>query len=254
MFSLGSIIFHLYGLLIGVGILVGAQVAESLRLRLIKADKLLQKFIVWDTLLYIVAFGLIGARLYHVLDFWDYYWLHPGKIVFLWEGGMGIFGGILGGLFGAWIATKNTKVFWRLVDLVAVGAPLGQAIGRLGNYFNQEIYGLPSNLPWAIYIRQENRFLQFFDIDRYHPLFVYEMIWNVIVLAILYSVTINRRVKVGTGVVFTSYLGLYSLGRFFLEFLKIDPWTISGVNVAQAISLALIILSLVNLTVSKSRR
>src|SRR3990172_10390440 len=100
MLRLGPITFHLYGLLIGVGILVGAQVAESLRLRLKKTDKLLQRFIVWATLLYIVAFGLVGARLYHVIDFWDYYWLHPGKIIFLWEGGMGIFGGIAGGLLG----------------------------------------------------------------------------------------------------------------------------------------------------------
>lgn len=239
MLSLGPIIFHLYGLMIGLGILTGAKVAESLRIRLAKTDKLLQKFIVWDTLLYIVAFGLIGARLYHVLDFWNYYWLHPGKIVFLWEGGMGIFGGIAGGLFGAWLATKNIKVFWRLVDLAAVGAPLGQAIGRLGNYFNQELYGLPSNLPWAIYIQPENRFLQFIDINRYHPLFAYELIWNVLVFGVLYFVATNRKVKMGTGVIFISYLGLYSLGRFLLEFLKIDPWTIAGVNVAQAISLAL---------------
>ena len=239
MLRLGPITFHLYGLLIGVGILVGAQVAESLRLRLKKTDKLLQRFIVWATLLYIVAFGLVGARLYHVIDFWDYYWLHPGKIIFLWEGGMGIFGGIAGGLLGAWLATKNIKIFWRLVDLVAVGAPLGQSIGRWGNYFNQELYGKATDLPWGIFITNEN--------GRYHPLFAYEMIWNVIVFAILYCVTINRKVNIGTGVIFTSYLGLYSLGRFFLEFLKIDPWAIAGVNVAQSISLALMAAAVIKL-------
>ena len=248
MFSLGPITFHLYGLLIGLGILAAAFVAEKLRQRFKKTDKLLQKFIVWDSLLYIVGFGLIDARLYHVVDLWGYYWLHPGKIIMLTEGGMGIFGGMVGGLFGAWLATKDKKIFRRLIDLVAVGAPLGQAIGRLGNYFNQELYGLPTKLPWGIYIKPENPFLQFIDVDRYHPLFLYEMIWNAIVFGVLYFVAINRKVKIGTLVLFTSYLGLYSLGRFFLEFLKIDPWKIYGINVAQAISLALIIVGLYNLT------
>src|SRR3989344_5361738 len=106
MLTLGPITFHLYGLMIWLGILAAGLVAERLRQRLKKTDKLLQKFIVWDTLLYIVAFGLVGARLYHVIDLWGYYWLNPGKIIMLTEGGMGIFGGIAGGLIGAWLATK----------------------------------------------------------------------------------------------------------------------------------------------------
>ncbi|HKZ35126.1 MAG TPA: prolipoprotein diacylglyceryl transferase [Patescibacteria group bacterium] len=247
MLTLGPITFHLYGLMIGLGILAAGLVAERLRQRLKKTDKLLQKFIVWDTLLYIVAFGLVGARLYHVIDLWGYYWLNPGKIIYLWEGGMGIFGGIAGGLIGAWLATKDKKIFIRLIDLIAVGAPLGQAIGRLGNYFNQELYGLPTKLPWGIYIKPENRFIELFSFDRYHPLFLYEMIWNVMVFGILYFVAINRKVKIGTGVLFISYLGLYSFGRFFLEFLKINPWQVYGVNVAQAISLALMTVAVIKL-------
>jgi phosphatidylglycerol:prolipoprotein diacylglycerol transferase len=248
MITIGPITFHLYGLLIGLGILAGGTVAERLRVRLAKTNKQYQKFIVWDSLLWITFLGIVGARAYHVLDYWNYYSAEPVKILYLSQGGLGIFGGIVGGLIGAWIAVQNKKTFLRLIDLLAIGAPLGQAIGRWGNYFNQELYGLPTKLPWGIYIPVEKRMIEFIDVERFHPVFFYEMIWNLAVFLILLFLVVKNKLKVGRGAVLTTYLGFYGLGRFFFEYLKINPWQINGLNVAQVISLGMVILAVVNLT------
>ncbi|MBU1499928.1 prolipoprotein diacylglyceryl transferase, partial [Patescibacteria group bacterium] len=130
-------------------------------------------------------------------------------------------------------------LFWKLLDAGAVGLPLGQAIARWGNYFNQELYGRPTSLPWGIYIRPENRLLSVWEHERFHPLWLYESLWCLIIFIII--IKIIKVIPMGKGKIFAAYLGLYGLGRFFLEFLRIEPWTIQGVNVAQAISAGLII-------------
>lgn len=231
MFTVGPVTFHLYGLMIGLGVLVGAWVAS-------KKDKR-----VWDALLWVVGGGIIGARLYHVIDLWSYYQEHLSQIPAVWHGGMGIYGGILGGILGLLIYVKKRKgatlLFWKLLDAGAVGLPLGQAIARWGNYFNQELYGLPTDLPWGIYIRPENRLLEVMEFKYFHPLFLYESIYCLIIFIII--IKIIKFIPSGKGKVFAIYLGLYGLGRFFLEFLRIEAWTIQGINVAQGISLGLIL-------------
>lgn len=233
MFNVGPVTFHLYGLIIGIGVLAGGW----------QAAKYNQK--IWDILPLVLGCGLVGARLYHVIDMWDYYWLHPGQIVMVWRGGLGIFGGILGGAVGLWLwikhnekrydRSKNCYEWLKLADSGAVGLALGQAIGRWGNYFNQELYGLPTNLPWGIYIKPENRLLPVIDFEYFHPLFLYESLWCLAIFLLLKKL----KLKIGTGQMLITYLGLYGLGRFFLEFLRLESWYFRGVNVAQAVSLIL---------------
>lgn len=251
MFIVGPLVFHLYGLLIGLGVLAGTWAAS-------KKDKL-----VWEAALWAVWLGIAGARAYHVIDFWGYYHSHLLQIPAVWQGGMGIYGGIVGGILGLGMYVKKRKGrilrFWKLLDAGALGLPLGQTIGRWGNYFNQELYGLPTNLPWGVYIRPENRLIQVMEFEYFHPLFLYESLWCLIIFLILWKITnekgkrkkeklqlkVNNYFKVGSGGVFMAYLGLYGLGRFFLEFLRIESWQINGVNVAQGISLLLTVVALV---------
>jgi phosphatidylglycerol---prolipoprotein diacylglyceryl transferase len=233
MVTIGPLTFHLYGLLIGVGILVGAWV--SIRISKIKADE------VWDSLLWVVGGGLLGARLYHVIDYFEYYWLHPWEIIMLNKGGLGIFGGILGGIIGLWFYSRKRKErFFLLLDVMAIGLPIGQMIGRWGNFFNQELYGLPSNLPWSIYIKPENRLIEVMNFERFQPLFLYESLWSLVGFLGLWWLIWREKLEVGKGGVLMAYLGWYGLGRFWLEFLRLDAWQISGVNVAQVISLSLV--------------
>ena len=231
MFTVGPVTFHLYGLMIGLGVLVGAWVAS-------KKDKK-----IWDCLVWVIGGGIIGARLYHVVDWWSYYSQHLSQIPAVWRGGMGIYGGILGGILGLWIYTRRREepnlLFLKMLDAGALGLPLGQAIARWGNYFNQELYGLPTNLPWGIYIRPENRLLEVMDFKYFHPLFLYESLWCLIIFIII--INIIKVIPMGKGKIFAVYLGLYGLGRFFLEFLRLEAWTINGVNVAQMISAGLIL-------------
>lgn len=239
MIVVGPLVFHWYGLMIGLGVILGGWVAVR------KAELVsLKREDFWDGVMWAVAFGVVGARLYHVVDLWDYYWLHPGEIVMLWHGGMGIFGGILGGLIGLWWWAKDKKKWLKMIDLMAIGMPLGQAIGRWGNYFNQELYGLPTDLPWGIFIKPENRLVKVIDFDRFHPLFLYESLWNLMIFGLIYFWVSKNKVKLGKGRVAAMYLVGYSLGRFFLEFLRIESWAVKGVNVAQGVSVAMVLLGL----------
>ena len=268
------ITFHLYGFFIGLGIVVGLLVVGMVNRQwsIVNGQSLIMDIFPW-----VLIPGLIGARLYHVIDYWQYYSENPIEIFYLWQGGFGIFGAIGGGLLGLWIFlklkvptfalgashrliqpcllrdasagkknSKFSKVFLSYLDLICFGLPVGQAIGRLGNYFNQELYGLPTNLPWGIYIRPENRVEGFAGYEYFHPLFFYEAVWSLIIFIILITVIkIIKRPKPGT--FFFLYLGLYGFGRFWLEFLRINPWEVWGINTAQGISLGLVVIGLIGL-------
>ena len=236
--AVGPLAFHLYGLLIGLGIFLGAFVGA--RVVKVKLD------IVFDGLVWVVGGGLIGARLYHVIDLWSYYWLNPGEIVMLWRGGMGIFGGVAGGVIGLyWWLRRSNKLnqIGKYLDAAGVGLPIGQAIGRWGNYFNQELYGKPTRLPWGMYIKPENRLIEVLEFEKFQPLFLYESIWSLAGFLGLWWLLNNKKLKVGKGGVLVTYLGWYGLGRFWIEFLRIEVWQIYGVNVAQGISLGLVVLT-----------
>ena len=257
--------FHLYGFFIGLGIVVGILVVEKIRKKFPAAR---YQIPVNYLLPWVVIFGLVGARLYHVVDYWQYYSENLLKVFYLWQGGMGIYGAVVGGFVGLWIFlklktktqnSKFSKIFLSYLDLISFGLPVGQAIGRLGNYFNQELYGLPTNLSWGIYISLKNRVEGFAGYEYFHPLFFYEAIWNLAIFIILIKIASSRfkvpRQRAGRqgsrwykqGTFFFIYLCLYGFGRFWLEFLRINPWKAGGIDIAQGISLGLVVIGLVGL-------
>jgi len=183
--------------------------------------------VVIDFLIWAVVLGLIGARLYHVFTHpEDYFYpgANPWRILFIWEGGNAIFGSLLGGALGVFIASKQTGVrFLSFADAVAPGLLLAQAIGRLGNYVNAELYGLPTNLPWGLEIPSSNAAYPtgLPDGTLFQPLFLYEIIWNVIGVIVLLA--LEKRFQWRWGKMFAAYLMWYGLGRSYLESIRIDP-------------------------------
>lgn len=242
-----------YGLIISIAIFVSIKVAE----KIIEKEN---EDVLWGLSLWAIVIGIIGARLYHVLDYFDFYFKSPVKIFYIWDGGLGILGAILGGAFGVsvYLKIKGKKILpW--LDLISVVMPLGQSIGRWGNFFNKEIFGKPTNLPWGIYISPEKRPLMFFQNEKFHPLFIYESILNLILFIILYKTYRKSHNELKSGFFISLYLIGYSVIRFALEFLRIDPWTIKMtsnliLNTAQTISILLIILSSTFIFINKGNK
>lgn len=242
-----------YGLIISIAIFVSIKVAE----KIIEKEN---EDVLWGLSLWTIVIGIIGARLYHVLDYFDFYFKSPVKIFYIWDGGLGILGAILGGAVGisVYLKIKGKKILpW--LDLISVVMPLGQSIGRWGNFFNKEIFGKPTNLPWGIYISPEKRPLMFFQNEKFHPLFIYESILNLILFIILYRTYRKNRNELKSGFFISLYLIGYSVIRFALEFLRIDPWTIKMtsnliLNTAQTISILLIILSSAFIFIKKGNK
>ncbi len=180
-----------------------------------------------------VPLGIVGARLYHVVTEYHRYTRNPfPKVLEGYAGGLGIYGAIAGGFLGlllfSWYRAISPLTF---ADAAAPGLALGQAIGRWGNYFNQELFGRPSELPWAIYIAPQNRPVQFADATSFHPTFLYEAIWDVLVCLVLLWVARRFSERLKAGDVFMLYVGLYSLGRFLVETLRVDQAFLIGDSV-----------------------
>ena len=240
-FQLGPFAIHWYGILIAVAVMATISVA------IIEAKRREEAWEhVINAALIVVPLGFIGARLYHVIDQWDFYRQNPASI--FGGAGLGIFGAILGGAIGLIIYTKWKKLSTlRWMDIVAPGLILAQAIGRWGNYFNQELYGYPTDLPWAIYIDPAHRLPGYEAFSRFHPLFLYESLWNFLGFILLMVLARKYRNRLIDGDIFFFYAIYYSVGRFFLEYLKIDVWAIAGIATAQWISGIAIIASIVAL-------
>jgi prolipoprotein diacylglyceryl transferase len=167
-----------------------------------------------------VPFGLLGARIYHVVTSPSQYLDHPVEALYVWKGGLGIPGGILGGvLAGIIVCRRRGLSAGALADSIAPAVPVAQAIGRFGNWFNQELFGKPTTLPWGLEIDPDNR-----DAvpgaEAYHPTFLYEALWNLGVAGIV--IWADRRWRLGHGRAFALYLALYALGRVWIEALRID--------------------------------
>ncbi len=261
-FELGPLVFRWYGLLIVGGALLAAWVASRYaRWRGQNPDH------VWDVFVWALLGGILGARLYHVLSSPAgaqtgprYYFVErpfttlnvfgteipfPSALA-LWEGGLGIYGGIAGGVLVIWLYTRRHRLhFPTWLDIGAVGIVTGQAIGRWGNYFNQELYGEPTTLPWGIGIDLDHRLAQYAELPadtRFHPTFLYESLWNLLSLGLLLWLSRRFRERLYPGDIFSLYLSLYGLGRFLVEFQRPDAWRIAGLPTAQWIGLALILL------------
>jgi phosphatidylglycerol---prolipoprotein diacylglyceryl transferase len=210
--------------------------------------------IVWDLLIWLIVGGVIGARLWHVFTPSPsliaqgidtvYYLTHPLDLINLRRGGLGIPGAVIGGAAALFFFARKYKLnFVEWVDIAAPSLALGQAIGRWGNYFNQELYGAPTNLPWKIFIDPAHRLSDYTDKEYYHPLFLYESLWNLGNMALLIWLTRHFPEKLKTGDVFLVYLIMYPVGRFLLEFLRLDSSQLGGINANQTFMAVVAILA-----------
>ena len=233
---------NLYGFLITLSIISCLIVVRSF----VKKEN---SDIFWGLAFWSILCGIIGARTYHILSNIPYYSTNIVKVFEVSKGGLGIWGALLGGAIGSFIYLKIRKqdvLSW--LDLIVVSLPLGQSIGRWGNFFNQEIFGLPTSLPWGIFIRLENRPTEFLNFERFHPLFLYESILDLVLFVALFSLYKRKKGVFKSGTFLVLYLGFYSAIRFFLEYLRIDPWKVFGLNVSQCISILVLGLSVVFLS------
>jgi phosphatidylglycerol:prolipoprotein diacylglycerol transferase len=191
--------------------------------------------------------GYIGARLYEVVFSWSYYSRHLAKIPAVWEGGLAIHGGlIVGGIVGAIVARRRGLPVLRTLDLVAPAGALAQAIGRWGNFFNEEAFGAPTDLPWGLYISPEHRPLAYKAVERFHPTFLYESLWDLAMFAVL-AWWLRPRWHDRPGGLFFWYIGLYSVGRFAIEALRLDSYWLGPFRVAQLASIAGILFAIAGL-------
>lgn len=253
-YDFGFISLRWYGLLMSVSMLAAIALSIHIGRRYLNIEK--EK--IFDLAFWLIIAGLIGARLYDVLLQLPYYFNHPWQILQIWQGGLAIHGGIIGGLVVIYFFSKRYQLgFFKLTSLVAPGLALGQAIGRWGNYFNQELFGLPTNLPWGIPIITEQRPLNYLSSEFFHPTFLYESIGCLIIVAILLSMytwakkkqQIEKKFYVWLTAI---YVISYSLLRFFLEFIRLDetPYLI-GLRWPQIISLLAIMLAILILIRNK---
>jgi prolipoprotein diacylglyceryl transferase len=218
--QLGPVPVRAYALCILAGIVVAIWIGNRRWIARGGAPGVIGDIAVWA-----VPFGIVGARLYHVATDWESYFgpgANPADALKIWQGGLGVWGAIAMGALGGWIGAKRRGVpLPPLADAVAPGIVLAQAIGRLGNWFNQELFGRPTDLPWGLEIDPQFRPEQYADVETFHPTFLYEALWCVVVAVIL--VWADRRFQMGHGRVFALYVALYTLGRSYIETLRVDP-------------------------------
>ncbi len=234
--SIGPVTIHLYGIIAAFSIFLAFILAlKRARDFKIKID------LIYDLFLLIFPFALGGARAYHVIDKLDYYQRFPFKVFAIWEGGLAIFGALIGGIFAVWLFSKIKKInFLSLLDLLAPPIVLAQSAGRWGNYFNQEAYGIPTSLPFGIPIQPQNRLPGFESYTHFHPVFFYESVLCFVIFLILIKLT--PKLKDKSGVLVSIAFILYGLQRFFLEFLRLDTQVLFIFKPAQYFSLAFVIL------------
>jgi len=249
LFQLGPFSLRWYGLLIAIAVLLGLALATRLG-----KQRGLDPALIADLLPILVLAAVVGARLYYVLFEWRQYQLNWLDALAVWRGGIAIHGALLGGTAAVIVYARWRRLaFWNLLDVLLPSVALGQAIGRWGNFFNSEAFGLPTDLPWKLTIPMANRPLEFLDQATFHPTFLYESLWNLGVLALL--LVLFRRGIRGTmplppGALSCVYLIAYSAGRLWIEGLRIDPLCLmgtppdcaGGLRMAQLMSLVLIAL------------
>ncbi|HTW96598.1 MAG TPA: prolipoprotein diacylglyceryl transferase [Candidatus Methylomirabilis sp.] len=241
--SFGPLRVYWYGLFVVLGVLAALTVSLKLAKRLgFSPNKL------FDLSFWMIIAGIIGARLYHVALEWPYYAAHPANIVKVWQGGLAIHGALLGGFLALGFFIWKEKInFWQLAAIFAPGIALGQAIGRWGNYFNQELFGKPTNLPWGIPIEIINRPAQYLSAEFFHPTFLYESLGDLAIFFILLWLVFRllKKNSANYKIIFLTYLILYSLLRFSLEFLRLDATAyVFGFRWPQIFSALIFIISI----------
>lgn len=244
-FTIGPISLRWYGLILVSAMLGAAYYAYRVFSR--------QGLLVWkqfeDLIFYLIIFSLLGARLGHVLYTWPYYSQNLGDIIKIWQGGISIQGAILAGIITLlWWSKKHGFKFYDLSDVLVVSLALGQAIGRWGNYFNQELFGRPTQAWWGIPIAWENRFYPYYQFSHFQPVFFYESILNLLVFIGLHF--LRKVFSDLKGLVTWIYLAAYGLIRFVLEFIRIDEAMLIGsFRGPQVLSLVLLIIAIIWISV-----
>lgn len=240
-FSLLGLRFSVYGLLVGLAAAVGIGLVEK------KAGQhQISQQQLWTYLWPILLGSLLGARAWHVATDYHLYVQQPWQAFYIWNGGLSILGAVLGALVVGWgwhqvLPAKSRLSLPLLADISIFGLPIAQAIGRLGNFVNQELYGWPSSLPWAIPIRPENRVSGFEMATHFHPLFAYEMIFTAGFGVAVWWLADQQKIKLGSGRMFGWYVLYYSLVRFCLDFLRIEKTSFGVIGVNQAVLLGVML-------------
>ncbi len=246
-FQIGPLLMRWNGFLVVLGIAAGTLLTAYQAKR-----RGLDTEIIYYLFLPLMIWGTIGARLWHIFTpplssvqlglTTKYYLTHALDALAVWTGGFGIPGAIIGGVVVLFFFSRKNEIsFWQLADLLAPGLALAQAIGRIGNYFNQELYGLPTEMPWGIFIDPASRLSGYEDVHFYHPLFAYESVLSFVNLFLLLWLAYKFSDRLKTGDIFLVYLGMYSLIRFSLEFLRLDVALVIGLNVNQIFFVALFV-------------
>jgi phosphatidylglycerol:prolipoprotein diacylglycerol transferase len=239
---------YFYGILITLGVVAAAFLGTmEAKRRGYNPDFL------WDALFWVVVAGIVGARLWHIFTpppsmvemgiTTKYYLTHPLEAINVRSGGLGIPGAVIGGALALWVYCRQKKIsFLTWADIVAPGVALAQAIGRWGNFFNQEVYGLPTDLPWKIHIDPLHRVPGYENFEYFHPLFLYESLWNLLNMAVL--LVVGRRFDkwLKPGDIFYFYVISYAIGRFALEFLRLDSSQVGGINFNQTFMVVIAVL------------
>lgn len=247
LFDVGTFSVRWYGVILAVALLSGVLLAQHLGKRVgVKPDR------VTDLALVATVAALLGARLVHVLNDWAYYHNHRLEIFQVWHGGLAFHGVLLGGLVALWLYSRRQKLApLLLLDIVFPALALGQVIGRWGNWVNQELYGRPTSVPWALAIAPEHRVAEYETFTTFHPLFLYESVGNaLILLGLLY---LWRRPGARIGDVAAAYLLLSPALRFGLDFLRLHQPMIGPVTNAQIFSLILVAAGLALLFTRRQR-
>lgn len=264
LFQIGPISLRWYGLLLVGGMMAAAYVASRYVQR-----KGFDGESVWDMLVFVLIPALVGARLYYVFiqsprteGGFERFMENPWTIVQIWTGGIHIYGAFLFGIIAVIIFTRWRKLpLLVYLDAIGLAAPLGQAIGRIANFINQELYGPPTTLPWGLRIDAQHRIPPFHDMTaypesvRFHPLFLYESLWNFLGFGLIFWISRRFEEKLLPGDLFLLYLIWYPSGRFMLEFLRTDSWFFGGspFNTVHVLSAIAVVTAVVILIVRHTR-
>ncbi len=245
-FNLFSIPVYWYGICMACAIFMAIIVANSLLNRQYPSHG--KDIIIAESPIVIIA-GILGARLYFCLLNFSYYSLHPLEILDIREGGLSVHGGLIFGILALlWVARKYKIPFLKLLDVMGVATILGQSVGRWGNYFNSEAYGLPvSGQHWGLFIPQERRIAEFANYSLFHPTFLYESILDFLSFCVLLFIYLKLG-KRYSGFVFFTYLILYSVIRFFVEKIRVDSaFNIGVIPIAEVVSVVLFVVGCIGL-------
>jgi phosphatidylglycerol---prolipoprotein diacylglyceryl transferase len=253
--KIGLFEIHYYGVIIMLGAVLAAWLASKQSARAGENPET-----VWDFMPWVLIFGIIGARIWHILtptDFnqslglaTNYYFTHPLDALDIRNGGLGIPGAVVGGVAALFVYCRKHKLaFSHWLDYLAPGLALAQSIGRWGNFVNQELYGAPTNLPWKLFIDAAHRITGYENVEYYHPLFLYESLFNLLNAGLLFWLSRKKADLLKSGDLFLIYLINYSFARFFLEFIRLDASSIGGINANQTLMAVTFIASVIGLVI-----